>query len=78
MSPLWMNIIAGLVTISIVVLLLRSSRYIGGTNNGSVQILVLGDIGRSPRMRYHAISVAQHGGRVQLMGFLGKCPQSRV
>jgi beta-1,4-mannosyltransferase len=36
----------------------------------SVQILVLGDVGRSPRMQYHALSIAKHGGRVDLVGFL--------
>ncbi|KAI9889494.1 MAG: mannosyltransferase [Vezdaea aestivalis] len=35
----------------------------------SVQILVLGDIGRSPRMQYHALSIAKHGGKVQLIGY---------
>jgi beta-1,4-mannosyltransferase len=35
----------------------------------SVQILVLGDIGRSPRMQYHAISIAKLGGSVQLIGY---------
>lgn len=38
----------------------------------SVHILVLGDIGRSPRMTYHALSIAKHGGKVNLIGFLGK------
>jgi beta-1,4-mannosyltransferase len=38
----------------------------------SVQIVVLGDIGRSPRMQYHAISFAKHGAQVQLTGFLGE------
>lgn len=37
----------------------------------SVQIVVLGDIGRSPRMQYHAISVAKNGGRVDIIGVLG-------
>lgn len=36
-----------------------------------VQILVLGDIGRSPRMQYHATSIAKHGGYVQLIGYCG-------
>jgi beta-1,4-mannosyltransferase len=36
----------------------------------SVQIIVLGDVGRSPRMQYHALSIAKHGGRVDLIGFL--------
>ncbi|PYH88872.1 chitobiosyldiphosphodolichol beta-mannosyltransferase, partial [Aspergillus ellipticus CBS 707.79] len=35
----------------------------------SVQILVLGDIGRSPRMQYHALSVAKHGGQVEIIGY---------
>lgn len=37
----------------------------------SVQVLVLGDIGRSPRMQYHAISIAKHGGRVDVIGYKG-------
>jgi beta-1,4-mannosyltransferase len=36
----------------------------------SVQVLVLGDIGRSPRMQYHALSIAKHGGTVQLIGYV--------
>lgn len=35
------------------------------------QILVLGDIGRSPRMQYHAISMGKYGGPVDLIGYLG-------
>jgi len=37
----------------------------------SVQVLVLGDIGRSPRMQYHAMSIARHGGRVDVVGYSG-------
>lgn len=36
----------------------------------SVQVVVLGDIGRSPRMQYHALSLAKHGGKVDLIGYL--------
>ena len=39
---------------------------------GSVQIVVLGDIGHSPRMQYHAASVVSHGGHVDIVGYLGK------
>lgn len=39
----------------------------------SVQIVVLGDIGRSPRMQYHALSIAKHGGRVDIIGYQGRC-----
>lgn len=38
----------------------------------SVQILVLGDIGRSPRMQYHALSIARRGGYVDLIGYHGQ------
>ena len=34
-------------------------------------ILVLGDIGRSPRMQYHALSCAKAGYHVDLVGFGG-------
>ncbi|KAK6430315.1 mannosyltransferase, partial [Oleoguttula sp. CCFEE 5521] len=36
----------------------------------SVQVVVLGDIGRSPRMQYHALSIAAHGGKVSLVGYI--------
>lgn len=39
----------------------------------TTQIVVLGDIGRSPRMQYHAISIAKHGGKVYLVGYQGAC-----
>jgi beta-1,4-mannosyltransferase len=42
-----------------------------GNDKVSVQVLVLGDIGRSPRMQFHAISIAKHGGRVHLIGYQG-------
>ena len=35
----------------------------------SVQIVVLGDLGRSPRMQYHALSIAKHGGFVEFIGY---------
>lgn len=38
----------------------------------TVQILVLGDIGRSPRMQYHALSIARKGGKVVIIGYQGK------
>ena len=38
----------------------------------TTQILVLGDIGRSPRMQYHALSIAKHSGWVDVIGYRGK------
>ena len=35
------------------------------------QVLVLGDVGRSPRMQYHALSIAKNGGTVDLIGYIG-------
>lgn len=40
------------------------------TCDTSIQVVVLGDIGRSPRMQYHAMSLAQHGSRVFLIGYV--------
>lgn len=37
----------------------------------TVQIVVLGDIGRSPRMQYHALSLASHGTKVTMIGYVG-------
>ncbi|KAF2640246.1 beta-1,4-mannosyltransferas-like protein [Massarina eburnea CBS 473.64] len=35
----------------------------------TAQVVVLGDIGRSPRMQYHALSIAKHHGKVYLIGY---------
>lgn len=43
-----------------------------GERRTRVQVLVLGDIGRSPRMQYHALSIAKKGGYVDLIGYLGE------
>lgn len=37
-----------------------------------VVVLVMGDVGRSPRMQYHAMSLASHGVRVTLVGYSGE------
>ncbi|KAI8997825.1 hypothetical protein BDB01DRAFT_772606 [Pilobolus umbonatus] len=43
-----------------------------------VQVLVLGDIGRSPRMRYHAASLADAGCNVDLIGYTETNPGARI
>ena len=44
-----------------------------------VQVVVLGDIGHSPRMQYHALSLADTGKvRVELIGFRGSKPMSNL
>ena len=43
----------------------------------SIQIVVLGDIGRSPRMQYHAMSAGKRGACVHLIGYRGISIPSR-
>lgn len=38
----------------------------------SVCIVVLGDLGRSPRMQYHALSFLRNGFDVDIIGYSGK------
>ena len=61
-------------TISLAIILLPSvySDEDGSDkDSGRLQVLVLGDLGRSPRMQYHAISLAKNGWPVDLVGYLG-------
>ncbi|KAN0084826.1 Glycosyl transferases group 1 domain containing protein [Elaphomyces granulatus] len=44
----------------------------------TTQILVLGDIGRSPRMQYHALSIARHGGDVDIIGYHESEPHPEI
>ncbi|XP_072298792.1 chitobiosyldiphosphodolichol beta-mannosyltransferase [Eucyclogobius newberryi] len=41
-------------------------------------VLVLGDIGRSPRMQYHALSLSKHGFNVTFVGFVESKPHPDV
>ncbi|KAA8913328.1 glycosyl transferases group 1-domain-containing protein [Sphaerosporella brunnea] len=43
-----------------------------------VVVLVLGDIGRSPRMQYHALSIARKGGIVDLVGYNESQPRPEL
>jgi beta-1,4-mannosyltransferase len=43
-----------------------------------VAIVVLGDLGRSPRMQYHALALADAGARVELIGYEGRPPDRAV
>lgn len=42
-----------------------------GTNRKRVCVCVLGDIGHSPRMQYHSLSLAQSGFDVDIVGYHG-------
>uniref|UniRef100_A0A4W3I6V4 Chitobiosyldiphosphodolichol beta-mannosyltransferase n=1 Tax=Callorhinchus milii TaxID=7868 RepID=A0A4W3I6V4_CALMI len=45
---------------------------------GKACVLVLGDLGRSPRMQYHSLSLARHGLAVTLLGYPGAKPHQDV
>lgn len=78
-SEHWLLIAVVISTILSLVLLLlphsynraQRSQSEDGDRGARIQILVLGDIGRSPRMQYHALSIAKHGGHVDLIGYHG-------
>ena len=42
------------------------------TGEGLIQVVVLGDAGRSPRMQYHCLSLVQLNYSVDLIGYGGK------
>ncbi|XP_026542565.1 chitobiosyldiphosphodolichol beta-mannosyltransferase [Notechis scutatus] len=49
-----------------------------GDAAGRVAVLVVGDLGRSPRMQYHALSLARRGRRVAFLGYAGTKPHSEI
>lgn len=58
------------------------SPYLAGSKfarkNPSVAVLALGDIGRSPRMQYHAASLSKAGFKVQIIGYKGTQPHKSL
>ncbi|CAB4399266.1 UDP-Glycosyltransferase/glycogen phosphorylase [Rhizophagus irregularis] len=54
------------------------SLSIGLNISKNVTLIVLGDIGRSPRMRYHALSFAQNGWTVDFIGYDGTTPSQII
>ncbi|KHJ48066.1 glycosyltransferase, group 1 family protein [Trichuris suis] len=50
----------------------------GQLKNARVCVVVLGDIGRSPRMEYHSLSLAEKGVNVELIGYSGSNPIGRL
>lgn len=53
-------------------LLLLWQRAPRAGSEARVAVLVLGDLGRSPRMQYHALSLARRGRSVAFIGFPGE------
>ena len=53
-------------------LLLAALKWREEDGKGNVAVVVLGDIGRSPRMQYHALSLCREGYKVDIVGYGGK------
>uniref|UniRef100_A0A8C4V686 Chitobiosyldiphosphodolichol beta-mannosyltransferase n=1 Tax=Falco tinnunculus TaxID=100819 RepID=A0A8C4V686_FALTI len=63
---------------ALVAVLLWRRRAVAVAVAGRVCVAVLGDLGRSPRMQYHALSLARHGRDVSLLGYLQSVPHGDV
>ena len=55
----------------VAVIILASVWWRENTGEGLVQVVVLGDAGRSPRMQYHCLSLVQLNYSVDLIGYGG-------
>uniref|UniRef100_A0A669PNA4 Chitobiosyldiphosphodolichol beta-mannosyltransferase n=1 Tax=Phasianus colchicus TaxID=9054 RepID=A0A669PNA4_PHACC len=62
--------------VAVTAALWRRRRAVRGA--GRVCVAVLGDLGRSPRMQYHALSLARHGRGVSLLGYFQTKPHRDV
>ncbi|EPS39883.1 hypothetical protein H072_6311 [Dactylellina haptotyla CBS 200.50] len=76
----FVTLVSILLTVAVLCL---PSRYVPPTDQdkdkkGRVAVLVLGDIGRSPRMQYHAMSLASHGWGVDLIGYDESTPRPEI
>ncbi|XP_070341103.1 chitobiosyldiphosphodolichol beta-mannosyltransferase isoform X2 [Equus asinus] len=59
-------------------LLVAWKRWRRGRAARHVAVVVLGDVGRSPRMQYHALSLAKRGFSVTLLGFCNSKPHEEL
>ncbi|KAM7371508.1 hypothetical protein PAMP_008742 [Pampus punctatissimus] len=73
----WPAVCLALITGLLSLWLWRLRERDGGTDR-RVCVLVLGDIGRSPRMQYHVLSLSKHRYDVTLVGFLDTKPHQDV
>jgi beta-1,4-mannosyltransferase len=70
------QLVLGLLAVGALWAIYRFSVWLRPTNEHSlrsVAILVLGDVGRSPRMMYHAECFAENGFVTHLIGYKGAC-----
>ncbi|CAM4607818.1 unnamed protein product [Lepidochelys olivacea] len=75
--PLLLLAVAGLALCAALLWLRRRPAGPEGAR-GRVCVAVLGDLGRSPRMQYHALALARRGHGVTLLGFLSTKPHHDI
>lgn len=73
MASSYVVLLALFVSLPLLLLIAWKRRQRGRTAR-HVVVVVLGDVGRSPRMQYHALSLAKRGFSVTLLGFCSECP----
>ena len=66
----YLSLVTAFSIVSVVILLAVKWRSNLGT--GVVSVVVLGDIGRSPRMQYHTLALAHFDFEVDLVGYAGE------
>ena len=62
-----------LLSVLLSLLLLAGIKFRDDAGEDRVLVVVLGDVGRSPRMQYHCLSLVQQGYNVDLVGLGGVC-----
>ena len=58
-------------TLTLSIVLLAALKWRGEDGKGRVAVIVLGDLGRSPRMQYHALSLCRESYEVEFVGYGG-------
>ncbi|XP_067947725.1 chitobiosyldiphosphodolichol beta-mannosyltransferase-like [Watersipora subatra] len=71
-------IVMSFIIVGLSLLLVLTLRNGSQSGDGIVTVLVLGDIGRSPRMINHTISFSKREQKVQHVGYSGTKPHSRL
>uniref|UniRef100_A0A1I7ZC46 Glyco_trans_4-like_N domain-containing protein n=1 Tax=Steinernema glaseri TaxID=37863 RepID=A0A1I7ZC46_9BILA len=56
----------------------KSGRLRNKRMPGTAALVVVGDVGHSPRMNYHALSLADHGMNVEIIGYLDSNPHQKI
>lgn len=55
----------------LIILTILRRIFVRHSKKNAVAVVVLGDIGRSPRMQYHALSLSKHSYDVKFIGYPG-------